>query len=48
MVMPELVIRDVPAMNVVSLDHVGSYMQIGKAFDALFGWLAGQPEFVVG
>jgi len=40
MVMHEVVIRDVPAMNVVSLDHVGSYMQIGKAFDSLFGWLA--------
>ena len=40
MVIREVVIRDVPAMNVVSLDHVGSYMQIGKAFDSLFGWLA--------
>ena len=47
MVMREVVIRDVPAMNVVSLDHVGSYMQIGKAFDSLFGWLA-QQESVVG
>src|SRR5471032_2661471 len=42
MVMREVVIRDVPAMNVVSLEHVGSYMQIGKAFDSLFGWLAGR------
>lgn len=40
MMMREVVIRDVPAMNIVSLDHVGSYMQIGKAFDSLFGWLA--------
>jgi AraC family transcriptional regulator len=42
MVIREVVIRDVPAMNVVSVDHVGSYMQIGKAFDSLFGWLAGR------
>jgi AraC family transcriptional regulator len=40
MVMREVVIRDVPAMEVVTVDHVGSYMQIGKAFDALMGWLA--------
>jgi AraC family transcriptional regulator len=40
MVMREVVIRDVPAMQVVTVDHVGSYMQIGKAFDALMGWLA--------
>ena len=42
MVIREVVIRDVPAMNVVSLDHRGPYMQIGKAFDSLFGWLAGR------
>jgi AraC family transcriptional regulator len=40
MVMREVVIRDVPAMQVLTIDHVGSYMQIGKAFDALIGWLA--------
>jgi AraC family transcriptional regulator len=40
MVMREVVIRDVPATQVVTVDHVGSYMQIGKAFDALMGWLA--------
>ena len=27
-------------MNVVSVNHTGSYMQIGKAFDSLMGWLA--------
>ena len=36
----EVEIREVPAMQVVTLDHTGSYMQIGKAFDALVGWLA--------
>src|SRR5579864_8924618 len=39
MTMHEVVIRDVEAMEVLSVDHIGSYMQIGKAFDALFGWL---------
>lgn len=42
MTMREVVIRDVPEMNVISVDHVGPYMQIGKAFDSLIGWLAGR------
>ncbi|WP_144143900.1 GyrI-like domain-containing protein [Paraburkholderia sp. BCC1884] len=36
----EVVIRNVEPMEVLSVDHVGPYMQIGKAFDGLFGWLA--------
>ncbi|HEY1998884.1 AraC family transcriptional regulator [Paraburkholderia sp.] len=40
MTMREVVIREVPAMRVLTVDHVGSYMQIGKAFDTLVGWLA--------
>jgi AraC family transcriptional regulator len=40
MTMHEVVIRYVEPIEVLSVDHVGSYMQIGKAFDALFGWLA--------
>ena len=35
----EVVIRNVEPMEILSVDHVGPYMQIGKAFDALFGWL---------
>ncbi|MBN3848234.1 GyrI-like domain-containing protein [Paraburkholderia sp. Ac-20342] len=35
----EVVIRSVEPMEILSVDHVGPYMQIGKAFDALFGWL---------
>lgn len=27
-------------LRVVAIDHTGSYMQIGKAFDPLFGWCA--------
>jgi AraC family transcriptional regulator len=45
MVMREVVIRDVPAMQVLTVDHVGSYMQIGKAFDTLMGWLAARDLF---
>ena len=33
-------IRDVPEMSLVTIDHHGSFMQIGEAFDRLFGWLA--------
>jgi AraC family transcriptional regulator len=40
MTMREVVIRSVEPLEVLSVDHVGPYMQIGKAFDALFGWLA--------
>lgn len=40
MTMHEVVIREIPAMKVVSVDHIGPYMQIGKAFDSLIGWLA--------
>lgn len=46
MTMREVVIRDVPAMQVFTVDHVGSYMQIGKAFDALMGWLAARNLLV--
>ncbi|MGF6924018.1 helix-turn-helix domain-containing protein [Paraburkholderia sp. 40] len=33
----EVVIRYVEPMEILSVDHVGPYMQIGKAFDALLG-----------
>ena len=29
-----------PALDVIALDHAGSYMQIGQAFDGLFGRVA--------
>jgi AraC family transcriptional regulator len=41
-VMYDVVIKTVPKMSAITIDHVGSYMQIGKAFDALYGWLAGR------
>ncbi|NPT38340.1 GyrI-like domain-containing protein [Paraburkholderia xenovorans] len=40
MTMREVVIRHVEPIELLSVDHVGPYPQIGKAFDALFGWLA--------
>ncbi|WP_133649220.1 AraC family transcriptional regulator [Paraburkholderia flava] len=40
MTLREVTIRDVPAMEVLTVAHTGSYMQIGKAFDTLIGWLA--------
>jgi AraC family transcriptional regulator len=33
-------VRALPALEVVALDHVGPYMQIGQAFDGLFGRVA--------
>ena len=39
MTIREVVIRHVEPMEILSVDHVGPYMQIGKAFDSLFGWL---------
>jgi|SRR5581483_446269 len=38
--MYDVEIRDVPRTKIISVDHTGSYMQIGKAFDTLYGWLA--------
>ena len=40
--MYEVAIKTVPRMRVATIAHVGSYMQIGKAFDTLYGCLAGQ------
>ena len=36
----DVVIRDIEGFDALTIDHVGSYMQIGKAFDSLMGWLA--------
>jgi AraC family transcriptional regulator len=38
--MYEVTIRDIPEMKALTCSHTGSYMQIGRAFDHLFGWLA--------
>ncbi|MGH9821778.1 MAG: AraC family transcriptional regulator [Blastocatellia bacterium] len=39
-VMYEVSIKTVPEMKAITLEHIGSYMQIGKAFDLLGGLLA--------
>lgn len=36
----DVAIKTVPAMQLASIDHKGSYMQIGRAFEPLFGWFA--------
>ena len=35
-------IRELPSIDVVAVDHRGSYMGVGQAFDLLFGRLAAQ------
>lgn len=37
--MPDVMIRHVPAAKLVVVPHRGSYMEIGKAFETLFGTL---------
>ena len=44
--MYDVVIKDVPRTEIVSVDHTGSYMQIGKAFDTLYGWLGARNVLV--
>ena len=36
----DVAIRDIEGFDLLTIDHIGPYMQIGKAFDALMGWLA--------
>jgi AraC family transcriptional regulator len=36
--MYEVTIKQLPEMKAVGVDHRGSYMEIGRAFEALFGW----------
>ncbi|WP_259782181.1 AraC family transcriptional regulator [Aestuariispira ectoiniformans] len=37
--MYDVEIKSVPAMTAITMDHRGSYMEIGKAFESLYGWL---------
>lgn len=36
----DVTIQELPAMRLAALDHTGCYMQIGKAFEPLYGWFA--------
>jgi len=38
--MYDVTIKEIPKSEAVTVCHQGSYMQVGKAFDRLFGWLA--------
>jgi AraC family transcriptional regulator len=40
--MYDLTIKAVPPMTAVTIQHVGPYMEINRAFDRLLGWLASQ------
>jgi AraC family transcriptional regulator len=46
--MYDVTIKTVPAMQAVTIAHVGPYMQISKAFDLLYGWLAARQRMVPG
>ena len=37
--MYEVSIRSVPDMKAATVEHIGSYMEVGRAFDTVFGWL---------
>lgn len=43
--MYDIEIRKVPKLKTASLSHSGSYMNIGKAFDTLFGTLNARSQF---
>ncbi|HEY5602508.1 MAG TPA: AraC family transcriptional regulator [Gammaproteobacteria bacterium] len=46
--MYDVTIKTIPAMKAVTIRHTGPYMQIGKAFDLLYGWLAARQRMVPG
>ena len=37
--MYDISIKEIPKMKAITIQHEGSYMHIGKAFDVLYGWL---------
>jgi AraC family transcriptional regulator len=39
-VMYDITIKTVPPMTAITVEHIGPYMEIGRAFDTLFGVLA--------
>ena len=46
--MYEITLRDIPKMKALTCKHTGSYLQIGRAFDHLCGWLAAHNTFQPG
>jgi len=44
----EVAIRNAPAMSGLVVEHLGSYMQINRAFDMLYSWLGSRKLFQAG
>lgn len=44
--MYDIAITTVEPMTAVTLEHIGPYMEINRAFDKLFGWLASEKLLV--
>ena len=40
--MYDIAIKTIPPMTAVTLEHVGPYVEINRAFDKLFGWLVSE------
>jgi len=43
--MYDVTIREIASFRTIGIDHVGSYMEIGKAFEQLFSWLGPRGLF---
>jgi AraC family transcriptional regulator len=43
--MYEVTLRNIPKMKALTCKHTGSYLQIGRAFDHLCGWLVAHNAF---
>jgi AraC family transcriptional regulator len=48
LLMYEVAIKSLPAMRAVTVEHVGSPLEVGRAFDRLFGWLGTRNLIVPG
>jgi len=46
--MYDVVIKKLPAAKAVGVDHTGSYMEIGQAFEALYRWLGARSLIAPG
>lgn len=43
--MYDIAVLTVPSLKLAGVEHVGSYMNIGRAFETLYGWLAACNRF---
>ena len=44
----EVAIRNAPVMGALGVEHLGSYMQINRAFDTLYSWLGSRKLLQTG